>query len=61
MSFGASVDGIVASNPHFGNGADEPWFFAFSMTESTMSTVCFLAVVRCTNSAWPSAKAASAA
>jgi hypothetical protein len=27
MSFGASVDDIVAFNPHFGNGADEPMIF----------------------------------
>jgi len=49
MSLGASVDDIVAFNPHFGNGADRPMIFAFSMTESTMSAVCFLRVVRCTN------------
>ncbi|MGX5841955.1 hypothetical protein ACWGTI_14645 [Mesorhizobium sp. ArgA1] len=39
----ASVDGIVAFNPHFGNGADEPMIFAFSMTESTMGTRVFFA------------------
>jgi hypothetical protein len=27
MSFGASVDDIVAFNPHFGNGADGPMIF----------------------------------
>jgi hypothetical protein len=33
-------DGIVAANPHFGNGAAGTRFRALAMTESTMIRLC---------------------